>query len=314
MKHKKIIIAGGKGFIGTYFAKAFAALDYQVIILTRHPSQAAHRSVEYVYWDGVTEGDWTHVFEGAEAVINLSGRSVDCRYHEKNRQEILNSRIHSTQLIGRVIHQTQNKPNVWINASSATIYADTRGNRPANTESNGTIGDDFSMGVCKAWEHTFNEIETLGVRKLILRMAIVLGADGGALKPLRRLTQLGLGGRMGSGEQFMSWIHIEDLLQIVLHIIEDDSLQGAFNCASPNPVTNATFMRALRTQKRMPFGIPTPASLLKIGALLIRTETELILKSRKVYPERMLNAGFQFQYDDLENALSNLINPTNKRK
>lgn len=300
-----IIIAGGSGFIGQYLARHLNKQSITTHILSRTSMQRVD-NIHTHKWDGQTIGPWQTLFEGALAVINLTGRSVDCRYTPPNKREILESRILATRVVAQAIAMCEQPPPVWLNASSATIYADTRGQAPANTEESTHIGDDFSMGVCKQWEACCLAQPTPYTRKVLLRMAIVLG-DGSAMVPLRRLARLGLGGPMGDGEQYFSWIHIADLANIIDLAIARDDIQGVLNCASPNPVTNEVFMRTLRKEVGMPIGISSPAWLLALGARVIGTETELVLKSRKVVSQKLKDLGYLFQYPTLESAMQQLI-------
>lgn len=302
----KIIIAGGTGFLGQYLARYFAEKGFQIIVLSRkgHENQ---ENIRYLKWDGKSQGSWSKALEGATMIINLAGKSVNCRYTPKNRRIILSSRIDATKAIGEAIQNCSKAPQLWINAASSTIYDHTvKG--PANDEYEGKIGDDFSMNVCKAWEETFLNCTTLQTRKIYLRIGIVLGKEGGALPPNLNLVKLGLGGKQGNGQQFISWLHIEDLARIISFLQDEQKLDGGFNCVSPHPVRNAEFMKLLRQKWKALIGLPSPAWLLKIGAALIGTETELILKSRKVAPRRLLEAGFEFRYSDLSGALDALKN------
>lgn len=289
---KKIVIAGGTGFIGEELDRHFTLKGDQVVILTRKPKKENH-----VYWDGENLGEWITQIEGADILINLSGKSVDCRYNEKNKAAILNSRVRSTAILQKAIDQCTNSPNIWINSSTATIYADTRTHR--NTEGNGIIGDDFSMGVAKAWEKQFFKVPTPSTRKVALRISLVIGKSGGVYPVLKRLAKLGLGGKAGDGTQKFAFIKIDDLLRVFDFVIDNEDLEGVINCTSPTDITNSEFMRTLRKKLHIPFYINQPEWMIKLGAKIIGTEPELILKSRYVYPERLLNAGFQFKSTEL---------------
>ena len=302
----KIIIAGGTGFLGQYLARYFAEKGFQIIVFSRK-GRENQEYIRYLKWDGKNQGSWSKALEGATAIINLAGKSVNCRYTPKNRRIILESRIDATKAIGEAIKSCSQAPQFWINAASSTIYEHTE-EGPANDEYDGKIGDDFSMNVCKAWEETFLNCTTPQTRKIYLRIGIVLGKKGGALPPNLNLVKLGLGGKQGNGQQYISWLHIEDLARIISFLQDRKELNGCFNCVSPHPVRNAEFMKLLRQKWRAPIGLPSPAWLLKIGAALIGTETELILKSRKVAPRRLLEAGFEFKYPDLTFALDALKN------
>jgi len=298
-----IIIAAANGFIGKTLIN-YLSSSYRIIALVRKPKQSTE-NVRFLIWDGKTVGDWSHEFEGALAVINLAGKSVNCRYNEKNKAAIFASRLESTSVIGEAINLCTNKPKVWINAASATIYAHSE--KHPNTEENGTIGAGFSVEVCQQWEACFKSYKQTAVRQIILRTAIVLGKDGGVIVPFKRLAKLGFGGKMGNGKQIFSWIHEEDVCRVVKFFIENGQTEGIYNLSAPNPVTNAQFMKTLRKTLHIPFGIPQPKGLLRLGALLIGTETELIFKSRFVLPERLLKAGFEFRCKTIDECMNNIL-------
>lgn len=291
----KIVIAGGTGFVGQYLNKKFKAEAYEVILISRNSS--------HVSWDNISL--ITEALENAVMLINLAGRSVDCRYNEKNKAEIFDSRIDTTRLLGDAIGSCKNPPSLWINSSTATIYRHAEDR--AMTESAGEIGTGFSVNVATNWEKTFFSFTLPQTRQVALRMAIVLGNSGGVIKPLQNLVRFGLGGKQGSGRQMFSWIHIEDLFRIINFVQQHNELSGVLNTAAPNPVTNEIFMQQLRKRMGAWFGLPAPVWLLKAGAVLIKTETELILKSRWVTPERLLAAGFQFQYPGIDTALNQIL-------
>lgn len=300
---KKIVIAGGTGFLGTCLALYYETNDWQVIILTRGASRQ-QGAVQYVTWDGKNPGPWVAVLEGADVVVNLNGRSVDCRYTEENKRLIYSSRLDATAILGAAIQRAKAPPGVWINAASATIYRHAEDREM--DESTGEIGTGFSVDVCQKWEAAFNSIDTPNTRKLLLRTGIVLGNGGGPLRPLTMLARLGAGGKQGSGNQYCSWLHETDFIQIVDFLIKHEETNGVYNVTAPAPVTNSLFMHALRKAVGMPVGIPLPAWLLEIGASIIQTETELILKSRRVIPARLLRAGYRFHFPTIEQALDDL--------
>ncbi len=297
---KTIVIAGGSGFLGQILKTHFTQKNYNVYILTRQP-----KFDNDIYWDGQSLGKWTQCLEQADVLINLSGRSVDCRYNDKNKQAIYDSRIESTNVLGLAINLCDHPPKTWINSSTATIYEHSLDK--AMTEYNGDIGSDFSMNIAKSWEHAFGSIVNPKTRKIILRTSIVFGKNGGALKPLNKLTSLGLGGRNGNGKQMVSWIHELDFARAIEYLINDQHLSGVFNLSSPNPVTNSTLMMHLRNIKRIRIGIGQPIWLVKLGARLMQTEEELVLKSRFVLPERLLESGFIFRFEEIDQALSDLL-------
>ncbi|MFC7785791.1 MULTISPECIES: TIGR01777 family oxidoreductase [unclassified Rossellomorea] len=292
---KKIVIAGGTGFIGQYLQKKFLEKGYKVTIISR---QSPH-----VSWD--RPNDIVQSLEDADMLINLAGKSVDCRYNEKNKDEIFRSRTETTKILGNALLQCQNPPPLWINSSTATIYRHAE-DRPM-TEENGDIGTGFSVEVAKKWEKAFFSFSLPATRQAALRIAIVLGPDGGVMTPYKNLVKFGLGGVQGPGDQRFSWIHVEDLFQIILFLNEEKELNGVFNCSSPNPVTNRELMAHVRSVMNKKIGLPTPKWMLEAGALLIKTETELVLKSRWVIPERLEKAGFVFQYGTLEKALRQIL-------
>jgi uncharacterized protein (TIGR01777 family) len=307
----RIVIAGGSGFLGGVLAAHFEARGYELVILTRKP-KVRPDSIREVFWDGESLGNWATVLEGARASINLAGVSVNCRYHARNRKRLVDSRLNSTRVLGEAIARCTNPPPVWLNSSTATIYKHTFG--PAWDES-GEIGgcaeakDLFSIEIATAWERAFNEANTPRTRKLLLRSAMVLGhAQNSVLPNMLRLGRLGLGGSMAGGRQFVSWIHHEDFSRAVEWLIEHEHVSGVVNLAAPNPLTNAEFMKTIRQICRMPIGLPAPQWLLEIGAFFLRTETELIIKSRRVVPGKLLANGFMFLHPQLRPAIESLVN------
>jgi uncharacterized protein (TIGR01777 family) len=300
----KIIIPGGAGFIGKYVANFFDKKNYEIIILTRGKARV-EKGITYQNWNGKSFGNWTKSLEGAEMVLNLAGKSVDCRYHKKNKKEILDSRIDTTRIIGEAIHNCITPPKLWVNMSTATIYEHTLDGK-ANDEKNGIIGDDFSMNVAKAWEKTFNDLTLFATRKIAMRTSIVLGKEGGALTHLAPLVKFGLGGKNGSGKQFVSWIQVEDLARIIEWFITNKNASGAYNCTSPTPIRNEFFMKKIRTAFGISFGLPATKWMIEVGTFLLRSESELVLKSRKVVPKRLQDEGFKFKYEELSATLNNM--------
>lgn len=296
----KIIIAAGTGFLGKNLEKYFTEKGNEVYILTRSPK----RNNE-MYWNAKTLGEWKNILENADILINLAGKSVDCRYTEKNKKEIYSSRIDSTKVLQQAIDNCRNKPKVWLNASSATIYVHSE--TQLNTEENGIIGDDFSMNICKSWEKEFFKAKTENLRKVALRTSIVLGNNGGAFPKLKMITKFGLGGKQGRGNQNVSWIHIEDFCRIVEYIIDHENMSGAVNVTAPNPLSNKEFMMKLRKEMKAPFGLNAPVWQLEIASIFLKTETGLLLKSRNVYPDKLMKSGFEFSYLEIDSAFKNLI-------
>lgn len=306
----RIILAGGSGFLGQILAHWFCQLDWEVVVLTRRP-EPRDNGVREVQWDGETLGPWVTELEGAAVVVNLAGRSVNCRYHARNRREMLESRLRPTRVLGEAIAQCKTPPRVWLNSSTATIYRHTFG--PAWDEAGETGGcaeakDVFSVHIATEWERVFNEANTPRTRKVALRSAMVLGrARNSVLPNLLRLGRLGLGGSLAGGRQFVSWIHEEDFCRAIEWIIGNGNFSGPVNLAAPNPVINAEFMAAIRKVCRVPFGVPAPRWLLEMGAFLMRTETELVIKSRHVIPGKLLASGFAFRHPHLLPAVKQLV-------
>ncbi len=323
MKDKKIIIAGGTGFMGQEMTKYFGK-ENKIIILTRKIENTKNnrnrynslskedlRNVQFIQWDGQTMGEWTKEIENADLIINLAGRTVNCRYTEKNKKEIFDSRTDSVKAIGEAIRQCPSPPKLWINASSATIYRHAT-DKPQDEYSK-EFHDGFSVQVCKLWEETFFEQITPHTRKVALRMAITLG-PGGVLIPYFNLLKFGLGGRQGNGKQMYSWVHIEDTCRMIEWISDNDTIEGVYNCSSPGPVTNKEFMKCLRLASGQKIGLPAYEWMLKIGATLIGTETELILKSRWVLPTKILETGFRFKYPLLKDAFADIISKVPRKQ
>ena len=307
----RIVIPGGSGQVGTVLARAFQGDGHDVVILSRRPQVLPWRVVT---WDGVNLGAWRNEIDGSDVVINLTGRSVNCRYDAANRQEILQSRVLSTKIVGEAIVRATRPPQVWLQASTATIYAH-RYDR-ANDEHSGVIGGNepdapsswrFSIDVARAWEHAFDEVATERTRKVALRSAMILSPDpGGVFDTLVGLILRGLGGSAGDGRQFVSWIHYEDFIAAVRWLIDRTDVYGVTNVASPNPLPNAEFMRLLRQTCEVSFGLAARKWMLEIGAVFMCTETELILKSRRVVPGRLLEQGLKFKFPSWDNAARNL--------
>jgi uncharacterized protein (TIGR01777 family) len=310
-RRRRIVIPGGTGHVGGALSRAFFEAGDDVVVLSRTPRALPWRSV---VWDARSPGEWTGELERADAVINLTGRSVDCRYGESNRREILSSRVDSTRVIGEAIASARRPPRVWLQAATATIYAH-RYDAP-NDEAHGLLGGTeagapetwrFSTDVAAAWERAQGEAATPATRKVILRSAMMMSPEpGGVFDVLLSLVRRGLGGRAGDGRQYVSWIHADDFVAAVRWLIDREELSGPVNLAAPNPVPNASFMRDLRRAWGAPFGLPASAPLLEVGAFFLRTETELILKSRRVVPGRLLESGFSFRYPAWREAAEDL--------
>jgi hypothetical protein len=308
----KIVITGGTGQVGTLLARAFHGDGHEVVVLGRHASKAAGWSAKRWSFDDVS--GWAGELDGADAVINMAGRSVNCRYTLANRKEIIDSRVNSVRAVAEAIARVKHRPAVWLQASTATIYAHTYG--PANDEFTGAVGGNepgapetwrFSIDVATRWEQALDDANVPGVRKVALRSAIILSPDrGGIFDTLLRLVRFGLGGTSGDGRQYVSWVHERDFVRAVSFLIGHKDMEGAVNIAAPNPLPNREFMGALRRAWRTKIGLPASKWMLEIGAVFLRTETELILKSRKVVSGRLAREGFTFDFPDWPEAARDL--------
>jgi uncharacterized protein (TIGR01777 family) len=299
-----IILPGGAGYLGKALAQGLLAEGFLPVILSRG-AKVDDGPVRYLRWDGERLDDWADEFEDARAVINLAGRTVNCRYNEVNKAEIFRSRLASTKVVGEAIAGCRNPPPVWLNASSATIYRDADRSMDEHT---GEIGDGFSVEVCRKWEAEFERAVTPATRKVALRMAMVFGpGKGGVFEAFHNIVRLGLGGTLGGGGQYVSWIHLDDFIRAVVWLIENEDFSGPVNLSSPNPLTNRDFMAIFRALCGQPIGLPATAWMLEIGAFFLRTETELLLKSRRVVPARLLDAGFSFEFPDFAAALEDIL-------
>ncbi|MGB7157131.1 MAG: TIGR01777 family oxidoreductase [Tepidisphaeraceae bacterium] len=303
MTGTRIIIAGGTGFIGRAIARELAGRGADVVVLTRNP-QTSPQVGRHVRWDGKTISDWVREVDGADAVINLAGRNVNCRYTPAALAEVDESRVNAVVAMNTAIAQSKAPPRVLIQAATTAIYGDT-GDRWLDESTPPGYG--VPPLTALKWEHAFATHPTPGTRRVTLRISFVLGRDGGALSMLSMLTRCFLGGAVGSGRQYISWIHIDDLMRLVVRAIEDESMSGLYNVATPNPMTNAEFMRALRRAHHRPWSPPTPAALVRIGCFLMRTEPVLALTGRRVLPKRLAEMGFAFRYPDLSAALADIV-------
>ena len=306
----KIILPGGSGQVGTLLARAFHNAGHEVTVLSRRTYHAPWRVVQ---WDARHLGAWTPELEGADVVINLAGRSVNCRYNAENRRAIIDSRVQSTRILGKALSYAKNPPRVWLQSSTATIYAHFYD--APNDEANGIIDDaadvpetwNFSAGVAKQWESAADEWDLPRTRIVKLRSAMIMSADrGGVFDVLLSLVRCGLGGQNGDGRQFVSWMHEADFVRAIDWLIAHDELCGAVNLCAPQPLPNAEFMRALRRAWGIKIGLPATKAMLGIGTFLLRTESELILKSRRVVPTRLQQSGFQFEFPDWPAAARDL--------
>lgn len=291
---KKIVIAGGTGFIGTYLTMCFEELGYEVLIVSR--------SVDAVSWSLV---ELIPALEGADLVINLAGKSINCRHTDKNKQAIIDSRISSTQLIGNAISACKNPPRLWINASATGIYKPSLSHLSIETDSESAT--DFLAEVVTKWETAFFDFKLPATRQIALRTSVVLGATGGALPTLSRLASVGLGGKQADGHQLFSWIHLDDYFRIIQFAISNEDLCGIVNCTAPSPVSNSDLMREIRHAVNVRIGLPAPRCAINVGAKIMGTEPELILASSNVVPKRLNDAGYVFKFPTIQQALANLL-------
>ncbi len=309
----RIVLPGGSGQVGTILARHFHAQGHRVIVLSRNPEPAPW---EVLLWDGKTlDPTWTRMLESADAIIHLSGRTVNCRYTPGNRQQILDSRIIPTLLLGRAIEQANDPPKLWMNASTSTFYRDAR-DRPQD-EFTGELGGsetnipdtwNFSYDVARRWEEAFYSSHTPATRRIALRSSMTMSPDpGGVFSVLLRLVRFGLGGTEGPGDQYVSWIHDRDYIRATEFLIEHPEISGPVNFTAPHPIPNRDFMAELRRAWRAPVGLPASSWMLEIGALLLRTETELILKSRRAVPSVLLQHGFYFDFPNWREAAQDLV-------
>ena len=306
MKTKRIVLAGGSGFIGRALARALVVRGYEVIVLTRTPREdSGFREVE---WDGDHIGEWLQFLGDAEAVVNLTGRNVNCPHTPENLREILESRVNSVKAIAQSIpHVTialiKKPPRVWVQAGATGYYGDT-GDRLCDESS--PAGKNALAGVCKKWEAAFNSADVPETRRVLLRIGFVLGRGGGALPVLTKLTKRFLGGCVGNGKQFISWIHIEDLTRMFVEAIENEKLSGTYNAVGLNPEMNRDFMRELRHVLHRPWSPPAPEFAVRLGARWMKSEPSLALTSQCCAPIRFLEAGFEYKFSKLRPALEDL--------
>jgi uncharacterized protein len=305
----KVVLPGGTGQVGTILDRALTAVGHDVVLLTRSPT-----GDRQVYWDGSRLGDWAQKIDGSDVVINLAGRSVSCRYTEENLASMMSSRVESARVVGEAIASAARPPKIWMQMSTATIYAHRFD--AANDEYTGLIGGDepgvpgywaYSVEIARNWEAALEQAATPDTRKVALRSAMVMSPDrGGVFDVLSWLTRLGLGGPVAGGGQYVSWIHDQDFVRAIQFLIERDDVAGAVNLAAPGPLPQRQFMRELRTAWRMPVALPATRWMAEIGAFVIRSDTELLLKSRRVIPSRLADAGFTFNFPQWQTAAADL--------
>tara|TARA_R110002072_G_scaffold42064_1_gene117315 strand:- start:17806 stop:18729 length:924 start_codon:yes stop_codon:yes gene_type:complete len=298
---KRVLIFGGSGFVGMHLAEDLSERGYDVVIVSR--SQPRQGPWSHAKWDGRSQGEWSKLVDGAHAVVNLAGRTVDCIKTPLHCDQVLRSRVESTRELGLAVQEAGSRPKVWVQMSTASIHGDSE----LDCDEDSAYGYGFAPTVAIAWEQAFEEGCPEDVRQVILRPGIVLGRDGEAFKKLSFISKLGLGGTVSTGTQGMSWIHIEDMVSMVRSAIEDDTMDGAYIASSPKPVSNKVFMRALRKAVKMPIGLPAAAWMIRFGAkFILKTDPDLVLYGRYCIPQRLLDHGFVFAHPDLDEALKEL--------
>jgi uncharacterized protein (TIGR01777 family) len=303
MNKRRVVLAGGSGFLGRALAVELLKLNYEVVVLTRTPCNRDD-GIKDALWDGKNSGEWIQFLHGAEAVVNLAGRGIQCRYTPENLRELVSSRVDSVLAIAAAIGRVTHPPRVWVQAGAVGFYGDPKDRL---CDENSPAGNDTLAGICQPWEVIFNSASTPKTRRVLLRIGFVLGRDGGALPVLATLAKWFLGGTVGGGKQFISWIHVDDLSRMFIESIGREELAGTFNAVGPNSVMNKEFMRELRRALHRPWSPPAPEWAVKLGSRLMRTEPSLALTGCRVAPKRFLEAGFKFQFPELPGALENLF-------
>jgi uncharacterized protein (TIGR01777 family) len=303
---KRLVIAGGSGFIGRALTKEFSAHGFEVVVVTRSPKKRTD-GVQEAEWDGEHPGTWTALLDGADAVINLAGKTINCPHTPENLRDITASRVNSVNALAAAIGHAKNPPRVWVQASAVGFYGDTGS---VVCDENSPAGKDALADICQQWEAAFASATVPQIRKVVLRIGFVLGRDGGALPLLGKMTRWFLGGAAGSGRQYISWIHLADLTAMFLAAVTDEKMSGTFNAVAPNAVTNAEFMRELRRTLHRPWSPPAPEFAVKLGALLMGSEGSLALVSQRCVPKKFLENGFQFRFPDVARAQDDLCKPS----
>jgi uncharacterized protein len=298
----RIVLAGGSGFIGQSLSPPLVSKNYEIVVLTRGKSNH-HGRIREAHWDGKKLGEWTQFVNGALGLVNLTGRSINTRHTPEHRREIIDSRVDSVRILGEAIGRCVQPPKVFVQLAGVGIYGD-KGERICDETT--APGDDFVSEVCKKWEAAFDSVDSPNTRKVLLRLGVVLGRNGGFLHVLSRLTRWFLGGQVGEGRQYVSWIHIADLSRMILQAIDQEQLTGVFNATAPNPVTNAELMRELRRALHRPWSPPVPEFAARIGSWLMGTEASLALVSQRCVPKRFLEKNFEFEFPNLREALANI--------
>jgi len=300
---KRVVLAGGSGFLGQSLAKELLARNYEVVGLSRSPRERTD-GVREAQWTGAHIGEWIQHLDGADAVVNLAGRNINCRHTPQHLQEIADSRLNSVRAVAAALRHITQPPKVWVQAGAIGFYGN-RGDELCNEET--PFGKDKLAEICRQWEDAFNTAEVLKTRRVLLRIGVVLGRKGGALPVLARLTRWFLGGTVGNGRQYISWIHLSDLNRIFIETIERMDWSGTFNVTSPHPATNKDFMGELRRALHRPWIPPAPAWAVRLGSWFMRTESSLALSSCRCEPKRLLDAGFRFQFPELRAVLKDLL-------
>jgi uncharacterized protein (TIGR01777 family) len=299
---RRVILAGGSGFIGQSLAKELLARKYEVVLLTRTPRGRTDGVIE-TEWSGEHVGEWIKFLDGAEAVVNLAGKNINCPHTPENLRELAESRVNSVRAIELSFSHVKNPPRVWVQAGAIGFYGD---HGDFLCDENTLNGSDNLAGICRQWEDAFRSVDLPKTRKVLLRIGFVLGRDGGALPVLSKLARRFFGGSAGNGRQYISWIHLQDLTRMFVDSIENENLSGTFNAVAPNPVTNAEFMRELRHRLHRPWSPPAPGWAVKLGARLMKSEPSLALSGCRVTPKRFREAGFKFRFSDLDAALKDI--------
>lgn len=301
---EKIVLAGGSGHVGQILAESFLALDNEVYILTRGQRSSQRENLHYVQWSGEQLGPWQETLEGADVLINLSGESINKRLTEKNKRALEDSRIKPTRALGEAVANSSNPPKLWINFSGASLFD---GQQGLHTEESSAVGDSFLAELVQKWEHAFWAADTPRTARTVLRLSPVLQRSGGMFAELFPLVRLGLGGKVGDGKQYVSWIHEQDLLRVVHWIANYDARADLYHACAPQPVPNADFMKALRKVAGVPFGLPLPTPLAKVGAFIKRVDEGLLLETVSVISGRLEQEGFDFKYPDVHSAFAQLV-------
>jgi uncharacterized protein len=302
MSRKRLVIAGGSGFIGRALTGEFSARGFEVVILSRSPKKRAD-GIQDAEWDGAQPGTWTALLDGADAVINLTGKSINCPHTPENLREVTGSRVNSVNALAAAIGQAKNPPRVWVQASAVGYYGDTGS---VVCDENSPAGKDTLAGICRQWEAAFTNANAPETRKVALRIGLVLGRDGGVLPLLGKMTRWFLGGAAGSGRQYVSWIHLTDLTAMFVAAVTDEKMLGSYNAVAPNAVTNAEFMRGLRRALHRPWSPPALEFAVKLGARLMGSDGSLALVSQRCVPKKFLECGFQFRFAGVAGALGDL--------